>query len=124
MLAIAYKPTRRQRDDGESNMTFMGLVGMIDPPRPEARTAIQTCEQAGIRAVMITGDHPLTAQAVARELGLLKTGRVITGAWNWRLWTTINSSVKSKVSKSMRAFLRPTNYGSLPPCKKKGTWSP
>ena len=79
VLAIAYKP-RANRDDGESNMTFMGLVGMIDPPRPEARTAIQTCEQAGIRAVMITGDHPLTAQAVARELGLLKTGRVITGA--------------------------------------------
>ena len=79
VLAIAYKPSAK-RDDGESNMTFMGLVGMIDPPRPEARTAIQTCEQAGIRTVMITGDHPLTAQAVARELGLLKTGRVITGA--------------------------------------------
>jgi Ca2+-transporting ATPase len=55
-------------------------VGMIDPPRPEAKAAIQICEQAGIKAVMITGDHPLTAQAVARELGLLKSGRVITGA--------------------------------------------
>ncbi len=53
---------------------------MIDPPRPEAQAAIRTCEQAGIRAVMITGDHPLTAQAVATDLGLLKRGRVVTGA--------------------------------------------
>ncbi|MCU0874741.1 MAG: cation-translocating P-type ATPase [Pirellulaceae bacterium] len=52
---------------------------MIDPPRPEARAAIQTCELAGIKPVMITGDHPLTAEAVARELGLLKRGRVVTG---------------------------------------------
>jgi Ca2+-transporting ATPase len=63
----------------EQGMTFFGLVGMIDPPRPEAKAGIQTCEQAGIKTVMITGDHPVTAQAVARELGLIKTGRVITG---------------------------------------------
>jgi len=67
-------------ETAEHDMTFLGLVGMIDPPRPEAKAAIQTCEQAGIKAVMITGDHPLTAQAVARELGLLKNGRVVTGA--------------------------------------------
>jgi Ca2+-transporting ATPase len=53
---------------------------MIDPPRPEAKGAIQVCEQAGIRPVMITGDHPSTAQAVARELGLIKAGYVVTGA--------------------------------------------
>ncbi|MGZ9235330.1 MAG: cation-translocating P-type ATPase [Anaerolineales bacterium] len=64
----------------EQEMTFLGLLGMIDPPRPEAKQAIQTCEQAGIKVVMITGDHPLTAQAVARELGLLKNGRIVTGA--------------------------------------------
>jgi Ca2+-transporting ATPase len=52
---------------------------MFDPPRAEAREAIETCEQAGIRVVMITGDHPLTAEAIARELGLLKGGRVVTG---------------------------------------------
>ncbi len=68
------------RETAEHDMTFLGLVGMIDPPRPEAKAAIQTCEQAGIKPVMITGDHPLTAQAVARELELLKTGRVVTGA--------------------------------------------
>jgi len=67
-------------ENAESGMTFLGLVGMIDPPRPEAKQAIDTCEQAGIRVVMITGDHPVTAQAVADELGILKGGRVVTGA--------------------------------------------
>jgi Ca2+-transporting ATPase len=79
VLAVASRegatPENAQRD-----MTFLGLVGMIDPPRPEARAAIRTCEEAGIRVVMITGDHPITAQAVARELGVLKKGRVVTGA--------------------------------------------
>ena len=66
-------------ENAESSMTFLGLVGMIDPPRPEARAAIATCEEAGIKAVMITGDHPATARAVAHELGLLKSGRIVTG---------------------------------------------
>jgi Ca2+-transporting ATPase len=79
VLAIASKPGASLAT-AEGGLTFLGLVGMIDPPRPEAKAAIQTCEQAGIRPVMITGDHPVTAQAVARELGLLKRGRVVTGA--------------------------------------------
>jgi Ca2+-transporting ATPase len=65
--------------DAERDMTFLGLVGMIDPPRPEAKPAIETCQLAGIRPVMITGDHPLTARAVAKELGMLQGGRVVTG---------------------------------------------
>ena len=65
--------------DAERDMTFLGLVGMIDPPRPEARAAVEQCERAGIRVVMITGDHPITAQAVARELGLLREGHAVTG---------------------------------------------
>ena len=73
----------RKRDasleSAESDMTFLGLVGMIDPPRPEAADAVQTCRDAGIKPVMITGDHPLTARAVARELGVLTSGRVATG---------------------------------------------
>jgi P-type Ca2+ transporter type 2C len=79
VLAVA----RRQVSDiaeTERGLTFVGLVGMLDPPRPEARAAIAICAQAGIRPIMITGDHPLTAQAIARELGLLKDGRVVTGA--------------------------------------------
>ena len=79
VLAMAAKPDATL-DDAERDMIFLGLVGMIDPPRPEATAAIETCGRAGIRVVMITGDHPITAQAVARELGLLKTGRAITGA--------------------------------------------
>ena len=57
--------------DAEHGMTFLGLVGMIDPPRPEAKLAVAQCREAGIRVVMITGDHPATAKAVARELGIL-----------------------------------------------------
>ena len=79
VLAIAFRP-EAELETAEQDMTFLGLIGMIDPPRPEAKAAIQTCEQAGIRPVMITGDHPLTAQAVATELNLMKQGRVMTGA--------------------------------------------
>ncbi len=64
----------------EQSMVFLGLMGMFDPPRPEVRDAILLSEQAGIKPVMITGDHKLTAVAVARELGILKDGGVITGS--------------------------------------------
>jgi Ca2+-transporting ATPase len=79
VLAVSYKQ-EATIEVAEREMTFLGLVGMIDPPRMEARAAVEQCEQAGIKAVMITGDHPLTACAVAQQLGLLKSGRVITGA--------------------------------------------
>jgi len=78
VLAVAYKRDAAL-EDAERGMTFLGLLGMIDPPRQEARESVEKCEQAGIKAVMITGDHPLTARAVAQELGLLKTGRLVTG---------------------------------------------
>ncbi len=78
VLAMACKPGAGIRD-AEQGMTFLGLVGMIDPPRPEAGAAVLTCKQAGIRVSMITGDHPLTARAVAREIGILGEGEVVTG---------------------------------------------
>jgi Ca2+-transporting ATPase len=78
VLAIAIKHGASAAD-AEADMTLVGLVAMLDPPRPEARAAVATCEQAGIRAVMITGDHPLTARTVAQELGLLTGHRVVTG---------------------------------------------
>ncbi len=78
VIALACKK-QPGSDDAEQDMVFLGLAGMIDPPRPEAKGAIQTCVAAGIRPVMITGDHPATGKAVARELGLLREGHVVTG---------------------------------------------
>ena len=85
VLAIAYKaidvvPENQTSEELESGLTFMGLVGMIDPPRPEAKEAVAVCKQAGIRPVMITGDHVVTASAIAADLGILREGdRAITG---------------------------------------------
>jgi Ca2+-transporting ATPase len=78
VLAVATKDDITL-EQAEQDMTFLGLIGMIDPPRPEAKEAIRRCEQARIKPVMITGDHPITARAVAQELGLLKNGLVVTG---------------------------------------------
>jgi Ca2+-transporting ATPase len=86
VLAVAYKvidtlPENYSFEDAENGLTFMGLVGMIDPPRPEAKEAVALCKRAGIKAVMITGDHIDTAKAIARELGILNEGELaITGA--------------------------------------------
>ncbi len=78
VLAIARK-SGATLEDAESDMTLLGLVAMMDPPRAEARAAVETCAVAGILPVMITGDHPLTARTIAIELGLLKDRRVVTG---------------------------------------------
>jgi Ca2+-transporting ATPase len=82
VLGLAYK----RLDDGgeisesiEQDMVFTGLAGMIDPPRLEVKEAIERCRQAGVKSVMITGDHKTTAVAIARELGLLKEGLALTG---------------------------------------------
>ena len=86
VLAIAYKeidavPEKPMAETMESGLTFLGLVGMIDPPRPEAKAAVETCRKAGIKPVMITGDHVVTASAIARALGILTPeDRAITGA--------------------------------------------
>ncbi len=79
VLAVAWKPDAGV-ETAEQEMTFLGLVGMIDPPRPEAKDALDRCRQAGIRVVMVTGDHPVTAQAVAKELGLTHSGVTVTGS--------------------------------------------
>ena len=67
-------------DELERDLTFFGMVGMIDPPRPEARDAVETCKRAGIRPVMITGDHPLTARHIATELGIVEAEEGEAGA--------------------------------------------
>jgi len=82
VLGLAYKSTYSSESDADmqKNMVFLGLVGMIDPPRPEVKEAIKLCDRAGIRTVMITGDHKATAIAIAKELGLIKGGLAYSGA--------------------------------------------
>ncbi|MBU05622.1 MAG: ATPase [Dehalococcoidales bacterium] len=79
VLGLAYKPISQPDEAIDQAMVFIGLVGMIDPPREEAKEAIKLCQQAGIKSIMITGDHKWTAVAIARELGLLKDGLTLTG---------------------------------------------
>lgn len=78
VLAAAYKETEgpipAETDLVERDLVFIGLAGMQDPPRSEAREAVSLCQSAGIRVVMITGDHPKTGLAIARELGIARTG--------------------------------------------------
>jgi cation-transporting ATPase F len=69
-----------QHEHVRSGLTFLGLQAMIDPPRPEAAASIAACYQAGIQVKMITGDHPITALAIAKQLGMQQTERVISGA--------------------------------------------
>ena len=87
VLGLAYRRLPAvpdlESDAADPELVWVGLVGMIDPARPEARQAVNQCRRAGIRVIMITGDHPVTAAAVAREVGLIPPGTkshaVITG---------------------------------------------
>ena len=85
VLGCAYKiidhePTKQEMENMESELIFIGMVGMIDPPREEAKVAVEKCKTAGIKTVMITGDHKITAIAIAKELGILENDdEAITG---------------------------------------------
>jgi Ca2+-transporting ATPase len=86
VLGFAYKPLTdvysetTSQEEAEQQLVWLGLVGMLDAPRPEVRAAVAKCRQAGIRPVMITGDHPLTAKAIATDLGIAQSGdRVLIG---------------------------------------------
>jgi P-type Ca2+ transporter type 2C len=84
VLGIAFRqvdslPVRGSEQTLEQDLIFIGIAGMLDPPRAEVREAVQTCKSAGIRPVMITGDHPLVAQYIAQELGIDINGKVLIG---------------------------------------------
>ena len=85
ILGVAFRPLEAEPANAdestlEREMVFIGLIGMMDPPRPEVKAAVQTCRAAGIHPIMITGDHPLTAQHIARELHITSNGQeALTG---------------------------------------------
>ena len=81
VLAVGFRPIETEPADSEleTNLIFVGMIGLTDPPRPEAKIAVARCGDAGIRTIMITGDHPLTAKTIAGELGILNAEAVITG---------------------------------------------
>ena len=108
VLAVAAKridalPDAPTSDVLERDLTLLGLVGMIDPPRPEAREAVKQCRRAGIKPVMITGDHVVTASAIARDLGILQPGdEAVTGA---QLQKMTDSELDSRV-RSISVYAR------------------
>ena len=113
VLAVGYKvidalPAEITTETLECDLTFVGLVAMIDPPRPEAKAAVAVCRKAGIKPVMITGDHVVTASAIARELGILVDGDLaITGA---ELDAMNDSELDAKVEQiSVYARVSPEN---------------
>ncbi len=76
---LDFSPEERETEALEDDLVFVGMVGMMDPPRPEVKRAVETCRNAGIRPVMITGDHPLTARRIAEDLEISKNGDLLTG---------------------------------------------
>ncbi|PSL51095.1 Ca2+-transporting ATPase [Salsuginibacillus halophilus] len=104
-LAVAYKHVSPGEKPTEDNLVLTGMLGFMDPPRPEAKEAIAECRSAGVKTVMITGDHPKTAAAVARELDMMPPhGRVITGAE----WEKLNEAEAKEALRTAYVFSRVT----------------
>jgi Ca2+-transporting ATPase len=91
-------PDEKNIEGLEQNLVFIGMVGMLDPPRPEVKKAVGTCKTAGIRTVMITGDHPLTAQRIAQDLGISSNGQAITGADLEKMGATDLEAIVEQIS--------------------------
>ena len=113
VLAVAAKvldeaPAAYTSETLEAGLTFLGLVGMIDPPRPEAKAAVATCRRAGIKPVMITGDHVVTASAIAKELGIMQPGDLAVTGSELDSWS--DAVLDEKVEKvSVYARVSPEN---------------
>ncbi|RSL31284.1 calcium-translocating P-type ATPase, PMCA-type [Salibacterium salarium] len=107
-IAVAYRPLQKDEQiqdvkKVERNLTFVGIEGMIDPPRPEVKQAIQECRSAGIKTIMITGDHKVTAAAIAKDIGLLpEYGKVLTG----QEWKTATTQEKRELLQRVYVFAR------------------
>ncbi len=119
VIAVAYRVSSGASDNGENSLVFAGLIGMTDPPRPEAARAVAVCKKAGIIPVMITGDHIVTACAVAKKLGILEDGlRAVTGneldlmsdeklteiIGNCRVFARVSPEHKVRIVKAFRAM--------------------
>lgn len=105
VLAVTMKTVDNQEGATENNLTFIGLVGIIDPPRPEVKSAIKECHNSGLKPVMITGDHPDTAFAIAKELGIAtKKDEVITG----KQLDNISTGNLAKIINNYSVFARVT----------------
>jgi P-type Ca2+ transporter type 2C len=103
VLGVAYRamplaPPDLRQETVERDAVFLGVFGMIDPARPEAKRAVETCKAAGIRPIMITGDHPLTAQYIAGSLGIASNGRILTGRELAGMTSEVLESVVDEVS--------------------------
>lgn len=102
VLGVGFRPQANDADDYESEITFLGILGIIDPPRDEARLAVSNCKAANIRPLMITGDHPLTAKHIASELGIESLGGVMTG----RELDKLEPTQLSRAAKDVSVFAR------------------
>jgi Ca2+-transporting ATPase len=100
--AIEWWDDKPGHDQLEKHMVFLGLLGMIDPPRPEVKDAVQTCKTAGIRPIMITGDHPLTARFIAEELGIAHNGRVKTGQMLVSVYARVSPEHKLRIVEALQ----------------------
>lgn len=109
VLGFAYKPTENITDDIEENLIWIGLQGMIDPPREEVKQAIAECKTAGIRVIMITGDNPMTASAIAKQVGLDSSGE-IEGS---QLDNMKEEELEEKLASNINIFARTNPFHKL-----------
>ena len=118
VLALAY---RRLDQIGnadtslEQNLVFLGLVGMIDPPREEAKNAIKICRDAGIKVAMITGDHPNTAIAIAKELNLYESG--VNGSLTGRELDAISETELTRLAGKVAVLCQSISRAQVAHCQ-------